>query len=111
VITDEEVMRSVDRVLDCVTALEPMAEILVESGVTIPLNLTGAALLFMTASGELLRERALIAYHKLRLLEGAPEAGGLGPDEAVLLAARKMLVEALDLGVIGPIEAEVGEGS
>jgi hypothetical protein len=61
VTTHDEVMDSVDRVLDCVTALEPMAEILVESGVTIPLNLTGAALLFTAVTGEMLRTRSLVA--------------------------------------------------
>ena len=108
--TDEEVMDSVDRVLDCVAALEPMAEILVESGVTIPLNLVGASLLCTAVTGEMLRTRSLVAYHKLRALEGAPDAGGLGPDAAVLEAARGMLRDALDLGVIGPVEAESGDG-
>jgi hypothetical protein len=111
VVTDTEVMDCVDRVLDCVTALEPMAEILVESGVTIPLNLSGAALLFMAVTGEMLRTRALYAYQKLGALDGASDAGGLGPDAAVLEAARAMLRDALDLGVIGPVEVVGGDGS
>lgn len=103
-VTGDEVMYAVDRVVDCMTALEPVAEVLVEVGVSVPLEQSGAALLCMAVTGELLRERALAAYGKLRGLDGAPDAGGLGPDAEVLAAARELVRDALDLGVIGPVE-------
>lgn len=102
--TGDEVMYAVDRVVDCVTALEPMTEVLVEAGVSVPLVQSGAALLCMAMTGELLRERSLAAYAKLRGLDGAPDAERLGPDREVLAAARKLVRDAIDLGVIGPVE-------
>ena len=106
--TDDEVMDAVNAVLDYITALDPMAEVLVESGVTLPLGATGAALLLTAVTGEILRDRALSAYNALCVLTTAPDAGGLGPDAALLAAAREIVREAVEHGVMGP--ADGGDG-